>query len=173
MSDPAHASDYQYHITFERNPEMSYQEIRELFIKEVSMPSEKLRVTHPTVWNYGPEFVDYTEDGRFTLSFPIRQEQRNGYHLLQGGVISSFIDDVFGLFVYIASGGNPLSTINMNVNYHKGVTEEIDRVLITSSVIRAGRKVVSLEAEVRDPAGNLVATCQSNLLNINKVELKY
>lgn len=155
------------------NPEMSYQEIREKFRKEVSMPSEQLKVTHPTVWNYGPEFVDYTEDGRFTLSFPVRPEQRNGYHLLQGGVISSFIDDAFGLFVYIASDGNPLSTINMNVNYHKGVTLEINRVLVTASVIRAGRKVVSMEAEVRDPDGRLIATCQSNLLNINKVELHY
>ena len=152
---------------------MTIHEIRELFIKELTMPSDKLKIAHPTIWNYGPQFVDYDENGRLTLSFPIKHEQRNGYHLLQGGVLSSFIDDVFGLFVFVVSNHNPLSTVNMNVNYHKGVTPEIDHVLITSSVIRAGRRIVTLEAEVRDPEGDLVATCQSNLFNVNKIKLSY
>lgn len=152
---------------------MSLSELKDLFIKELTMPPEQLKNAHPTIWRAEPSFVDYRENGVLTLSFPVHPDQRNGYQLLQGGILSSFFDDAFGLFVFIASGHNPLSTINMSVSYHRGVTQETDHVLVTSRVIKAGRNVVSLEASATDPDGNLIATCQTSMLNVNHVKLIY
>ena len=152
---------------------MTLTEFKNLFIRELTMPSEKLKTAHPTIWRAEPSFVDYTEDGELTLSFPVHPDQRNGYQLLQGGILSSFFDDVFGLFVFVASSHNPVSTIQMNVSYHRGVRPETDTVLVTSRVIRAGKNIVSLEAVAKDPGGNLVATCQTSMLNVNHVKLNY
>ena len=150
---------------------MTAPSIRELFIRELTMDPEKLKTAHPTIWRAQAEFIDYEEGGRLTLAFPVRPDQRNGYQLLQGGVLSSFFDDAFGIFVFITSGHSPFSTINMTVNYHRAVKEDTDRVIVNASVLKAGRQVVSMEARAEDPKGRLIATCQSNLLNAEHAEL--
>ncbi len=144
---------------------MTNAQIREALKKEIELPGEELKYKHPSVYHNQMEFVDYTEDGRFIIAYPIRLFQRNGHRQLQGGVISEFFDDAFGLFTYIACEGNPTPTINLTINFHKSVMEDTDRIFIVSHVVSAGRRVISLAAEAHTPDGRLVASCQTNMLN--------
>ena len=103
---------------------MTNRELHDALKAELSIPYEELIIKHPTIADLGTEFVDYTEDGVFTLKYPLKDTQRNGYHLLQGGYISSFFDNNYGLFVYVAADASPFSTVNMTMNFHKAVLNE-------------------------------------------------
>ena len=69
---------------------MTNSELHELLKRELALPSEIQKKKHPTIKSSKAEFVDYAKDGKFTLAYPLRPDQRNGYHLLQGGYISVF-----------------------------------------------------------------------------------
>ncbi|MDR3237921.1 MAG: PaaI family thioesterase [Spirochaetia bacterium] len=150
---------------------MKNAEIREELIRALS--SDDLVVTHPTLKEHGARFVDYTKDGHFTLEFPIRKEQCNGWGLLQGGNISSFMDDNYGLFAFIALSGAGASTIDMSVTFHKAVTIKDGYVRVTSRVVSAGKRIICLVAEARNPEGQLTASSLTNLINAQGLYLEY
>ena len=79
---------------------MTNRDLHDALKAELSIPYEELIIKHPTIADLGTEFVDYTEDGVFTLKYPLKDTQRNGYHLLQGGYISSFLIIITG-FLYM------------------------------------------------------------------------
>ena len=150
---------------------MTNAELREALKKEYELPYEEQMKQHPIVFDLGGEFVDYTEDGRFTVRYPIKPTQRNGHKLLQGGYISAFFDDNYGLFAYVASDKSSMPSINMTVNFHKGVTEETDHITITTNVTSVGKRILSMAGEARNDKGQLVATCQTNMLNADGVRI--
>lgn len=144
---------------------MTNRELHDALKAELSIPYEELIIKHPTIADLGTEFVDYTEDGVFTLKYPLKDTQKNGYHLLQGGYISSFFDNNYGLFVYVAADASPFSTVNMTMNFHKAVLNETKELFISTRVISAGKRIVCLEGEARDISGRLIATSQTNMIN--------
>ena len=133
---------------------MTNRELHDALKAELSIPYEELIIKHPTVADLGTEFVDYTEDGVFTLKYP-----------LKGGYISSFFDNNYGLFVYVAADASPFSTVNMTINFHKAVLNETKELFISTRVISAGKRIVCLEGEARDISGRLIATSQTNMIN--------
>jgi len=151
---------------------MTHEEVRNMIIEILDSPIEELKLTHPTVADHSGKFIDYTEEGSLTMEFTIKPEYRNGGHILQGGVLASFIDDVFGLYSFVATGGtSPLSTVNMSVNYHKAVPEGMNKVVVTSKIITAGKNMLSMSAEAFNENGQLLATAQTNMININRVRI--
>ncbi len=145
---------------------MTNKELKQAFIDIIKDEDGELYKTHPTVLRNGTRFIDYTEDGILTMEYPILPEQCNGMHILQGGNLLSFIDDNFGLFVFLSLEGKPAVTVNMDINFHKSVTVEDGYVRVVSRVVSAGKKMFSLRAEAFAPDGKLIATCTSNVLNL-------
>ena len=150
---------------------MTNSELHELLKRELALPSEIQKKKHPTIKSSKAEFVDYAKDGKFTLAYPLRPDQRNGSHLLQGGYISVFFDDNFGLFAYVASEGHSFPTISFTVNFHKAVLEDTDKLLITTWVTSAGKRILFMSGEAKNTSGHLVASCQTNMLNAAGVRI--
>ncbi len=151
---------------------MTHEEVKNMIIEIINSPIEELKKTHPTVADHGTRFIEYTENGDLTLQFTIKPEYRNGGHILQGGVLASFIDDTFGLFSFVSTGGTaPLSTTNLSINYHKAVPEGVDKIIVTSHIITAGKNILSMSAEAKNENGQLVATAQTNMINLNHVRI--
>lgn len=111
---------------------------------------------------FDTEFVDYTEDGEFIMKINIKPWMRNPFGNLQGGMISYFIDAVAGTLSWVEVNCDPVGTVDLNVNFIRGVEEKIDYVLVKARVISIGRRVVVATAEVRDPDGWLMAIGTTN-----------
>ena len=133
--------------------------------KEIELPHEQLMKLHPTIESFETEFIEYSPDGELTLAYPIKPSWRNGYRLLQGGYIAAFFDNNFGIFSYVSTQGSPMPTINLTINFHKAVLEDTDKIFVTTRIISAGRKILSLAGEARNEKNDLIATCQTNILN--------
>ena len=150
---------------------MTNAQVREALKKEIEMPHEELKRAHPTIADLKTEFVSYTEDGVLTLDYPLKPSQRNGYQLLQGGYISAFFDNNYGIFSYIATGGQPMPTVNMTVNFHKSVLEDTQKLRVETHIVSVGKHILSMAGEARNQKGVRIATCQTNMLNVNGVRI--
>ena len=111
---------------------------------------------------FDTEFVDYTEDGEFIMKINIKPWMRNPFGNMQGGMISYFIDAVAGILSWVEVNCDPVGTVDLNVNFIRGVEEKIDYIIVKSKVISIGRRVVVATAEVRDPEGWLMAIGTTN-----------
>ncbi len=150
---------------------MTNKELKQALIEEAALPHEILKDKHPSIDDHKPEFVDYTEDGRFTMKYTIKHAHCNGYHLLQGGLLTAYFDDNFGLFVYVAGEQSPFSTINMTVNFHKAAVEADQYIYVTTWVTSSGKRIVSMAGEARTAEGKLLATSQCNMMNGGGIKL--
>ena len=148
-------------------------EVREALRSILCMDKEELVRIHPTVAHFGTEYIDYTDDGVFIARYPIRDVDCNGYNLLQGGRITSLMDNNFGIFMFMATEGSPMTTIDMHTTYHRAIPKTDGFVIIHSKVRSAGKRILCLEGYAYDARGNLCASGVSNVLNINGAYISY
>ncbi len=111
---------------------------------------------------FGIHFVDYTEDGEFTVRYDIKPWQRNPFGNLQGGLICYYMDATAGTLSWVSVDCEPVGTVDLNVNFIRVVREDAEYVTVKARVISLGRRVVVAQAEVYDPDGWLMATATTN-----------
>lgn len=77
---------------------------------------------------------------------------------VHGGVLTTLLDATMGAgaLTLVADEGLVVSTIEMQVNFIQAVTLN-DTVTATSAVIRKGKKVIFMRAEVRNEQNTLIA----------------
>jgi len=94
--------------------------------------------------------------------FPVSELQTNPVGMLQGGILSSFFDDTFGMLCF-ASLHKPCVTIDMTVNFIRPV--KLGSLVIIHAVFKGrGRKILQLSAEAVNCNEKLIATATSNLM---------
>lgn len=97
-----------------------------------------------------------------TVAFPVQAGQLNPMGYLQGGVLGSFIDDVFGSLTF-ASFGKATLSLDLNVNFIRGVRVG-QTVKVRADVKSRGMRALSLYAEAFNEREKLIATSTSNVL---------
>ncbi|WP_214366934.1 PaaI family thioesterase [Pseudonocardia sp. H11422] len=101
-------------------------------------------------------------DGRARLRLPFRPAHRQNAGVLQGGVTATLIDMAMAWAVTSAVHPRGTATVNLDVNYVRPVVDadlECEAV-----VVRAGRTVATVRAEVMTDDGSVVATGSGNFL---------
>ncbi|MGD9915620.1 MAG: PaaI family thioesterase [Rhizobiaceae bacterium] len=82
--------------------------------------------------------------------------------VIQGGFLSAMMDDVMGLNCFISMGmKNQQATIDLHTHFFGAVQH--GRVEVEARVVRAGKSVAFLEAELFDAKGALAARCVSSM----------
>ena len=104
--------------------------------------------------------------GSATLRFVIRPELTQNYGLMHGGAMASLIDTATA-FAIVSQLTQPerFTTVDLTVNYLRPITE--GSATCVARVIRAGRRLLTLSAEVHDNAGNLAAIAVSTYIRLD------
>lgn len=112
----------------------------------------------------GIELVAATQ-GSATLRLAVRAELIQNQGLLHGGAMASLIDTATA-FAIVSQLTQPekFTTVDLNVNYLRPVTE--GSATCTAKVIRAGRRLLTISAEVHDDTGNLAAVALSTYIRL-------
>lgn len=95
-----------------------------------------------------PVLVSRGED-RAVLKYPVKAEYTNPMGQLQGGMYAVLMDQAMAM----ACGG--LATATMQFSIFRSATE--GWLVVSAEVVRRGRRLIYVEAEIRDESGNLVA----------------
>jgi uncharacterized protein (TIGR00369 family) len=110
----------------------------------------------------GIELVAATS-GSAILRLAIRPELKQNQGLLHGGAMASLIDTATAFaIVSQLTKSEKFTTVDLTINYLRPITEGV--ATCQARVVRAGRRILTLSAEVHDEAGNLAAIAVSTYL---------
>lgn len=105
------------------------------------------------------------EKGEIEIAFNPTSEMTNVRGDVQGGIVAAMLDDTMGPALLSLTGGRYVaSTLDMNISYLRPV--HAGRVTAKGRVIRQGRTIAFLEAEIFDAAGKLLARATSSAMPV-------
>ncbi len=101
------------------------------------------------------------EAGEMEVAFEGKPEFRNPAGYVQGGIIAAMMDDTMGPLLVAHTGGRKYpSTIDLHTHYLRPVP--VGPVSVKARVVRLGRQIVFLEAELFERSGKLAARAQAS-----------
>jgi uncharacterized protein (TIGR00369 family) len=112
----------------------------------------------------GLELVDL-KFGEAVLQLKMRDQLRQPYGLLHGGATATLIDTAMAFAcVTCLAGDEKTTTIDLTVHYLRPHTE--GAVFCTAKVVRAGKRILTVSAEVTNEQEKLIATALSTYMKI-------
>jgi uncharacterized protein (TIGR00369 family) len=107
----------------------------------------------------GMELVDIEPDIAI-ISIDMRDELRQPHGLLHGGVTATLIDTAMAFAVITClAPGEKASTADLNVHYLRPHLDGV--VTCAAKVVKAGKRLFTVSAEVTNEQGKLIATALS------------
>jgi len=110
----------------------------------------------------GAKITAHEVNKSLTVKFPVHEKQTNPLGYLQGGILSSYFDNVFGPLSF-ATLRKPCISIDMNVNFMRPLRSG-EIVTIRAEFKSKSRRLVQLYAEAHNEKHKLIATATSNLM---------
>ena len=139
---------------------MSEKIITEEHKKEAAEMIKK--IPYPSLLGF--ELVDL-KFGEATLKLKMRDELRQPYGVLHGGATASLIDTAMAFAcISCLPEGEKTTTIDLTVHYLRPHTK--GEVFCTAKVVRAGKRILTVSAEVINEEGKLIATSLSTYTKI-------
>jgi len=107
-------------------------------------------------------------EGHVTMNMPVEADKHaNLYGAAHGGSLASLADTVMG--VACASCGKRVVTIEMNINYLRGVAAG-SAVLAEAKIIHNGRQTIVVETDIFDGQGSLAAKSRGTFCVIGRFD---
>ncbi len=134
-------------------------------MKNTEIDESKKRLAHevfkkvPYVALLGMELVDISI-GEAILKLKMHDQLRQPHGVLHGGATASLIDTAtaFAVVSHLADG-EKASTVDLTVHYLRPVAE--GEIICTARVLRAGKRLLTVSAEVINGEEKLIATALS------------
>jgi uncharacterized protein (TIGR00369 family) len=111
--------------------------------------------------------LEAVEFGKIRLSFVPEAFLFHGGGLLHGGILATLLDSAMSsAIISTLAQGQACRTINLNVNYIRGVTHRDGPLTASGAVDHVGRQMAAATATVTDESGRLYAqgTCTCMIL---------
>lgn len=110
----------------------------------------------------GFELVDL-KFGEAILKVQMRDELKQPYGVMHGGAIASLIDTAMAFAcVTCLAEGEQTTTVDLTVHYLRPHTD--GEAVCTAKIERAGRRILTVSAEVKNEQGKLIATALSTYM---------
>jgi len=109
--------------------------------------------------------LDEVSPGVATLGLKIRKDLMQNHGVVHGGAIASLIDTAtaFAIIPLLTPKEN-VTTVDLTISYLRPISK--GRVTATARVVRAGRRLFVVSAEVQDEDGKLAATALSTYIKL-------
>ena len=109
--------------------------------------------------------VEAVEPGHAVLTMPIRSELKQNHGVAHGGSIAAVIDSAMALAIIPMLAENErTTTVDLTIHYLRPLTQGTARA--SARVVRAGKRVITVSAELVDDQGKLAATAISTYLRL-------
>ena len=104
--------------------------------------------------------VETVVAGSATLAFQVRKELKQNHGVVHGGAIASLIDTAMALaIISILAPKERVTTVDLTISYLRPLTA--GRVTAVARVVRAGRRLITVSADVFSDDGKLASTALS------------
>ncbi len=125
---------------------------------------QKAVTTVPFARLLGIELEDIAS-GTATLALTVRKELTQNQGVVHGGAIASLIDTATAFaIISLLAPSEKVTTVDLAINYLRPATG--GRLKAIAKVVRAGRRLFVVSAEVFDKHGTLITTALSTYIKI-------
>ena len=125
---------------------------------------ERMREAVPFLKLLGIE-VESVGPGTATLLLPVREELTRNDGIIHGGAIASVIDSAFAFAIIPVLAENERTvTVDLTIHYLRPLSGGTSKTV--ARVVRPGRRVITVSAELFDENEKLAATALSTYLRI-------
>lgn len=109
--------------------------------------------------------LDDISSGSASLALDVRKELKQNHGVVHGGVIASLIDTATAFaIITLLDPKEKVTTVDLAISYLRPVTD--GRLRAAAKVVRAGKRLFVVSAEVFDKAGKLTATALSTYIRL-------
>ena len=131
--------------------------------KDQQIAFDVVEVT-PYLKHLGIELVEI-KVGTAVMRMPMKDELRQPYGLLHGGATASLIDTTTAFAVVsVTTREEKCTTVDLTVHYLRPVIDET--TICTATIVRAGKRLITVSAEVHNEQGKMIATALSTYAKI-------
>jgi uncharacterized protein (TIGR00369 family) len=104
--------------------------------------------------------LEHVGSGTATLALDVRNELTQNNGIVHGGAIASLIDTATAFaIISLLAARERVTTVDLTISYLRPLTS--GRLRAVAKVVRAGRRLIVVSAEVFDPDGKLATTALS------------
>jgi len=105
--------------------------------------------------------------GLCVLSLPVRDDLKQNHGVVHGGAIASLIDSSMAIAIIpLLAEKEGTTTVDLTIHYLRPLTEGVAKS--AARVVRAGRRVIVVSAEVVDHNDRVIATAVSTYLRLSR-----
>ena len=109
--------------------------------------------------------VETLERGSAILALPLREELLQNNGVVHGGVIASLIDTATAFAILtVLEKQERITTVDLTISYLRPLTT--GRAKVQAKVLRAGRRLIAVSADVSTEEGTLAATSLSTYMRL-------
>ena len=109
--------------------------------------------------------VESVEPGHAVLTMPIRDDLKQNHGIAHGGSIAAVIDSAMAIAIMpLLAENEKTTTVDLTIHYMRPLTGGTARA--SARVVRAGRRIITVSAELFDEHGKLAATALSTYLRL-------
>lgn len=109
--------------------------------------------------------LEEIDSGIATLAFDIKPELKQNHGVVHGGAIASLIDSATAFaIISLLTPTEHATTVDLTISYLRPLTE--GRVRAIARVLRSGKRLIVVSAELFDEGGTLAATALSTYIKI-------
>ena len=141
---------------FENMPDLA----EEVFAASSFESEEPMTIPSPSFLTAGGKVIAYDRRKLLRSAFPVPEEYSNPAGFLQGGYITTLLDDTFGPLSYLAAG-RPAVTLNLATTFLRPVPVTEGYLVVEAEVVSRGRTVLTMSGRVENSRGKLVAPATS------------
>ena len=115
---------------------------------------------------YNFRFIDYKK-GFLKLEGVFPSETLNPNHSVQGGQMTSMLDDVTSLLlIYETKGKIYPSSINLHSHHHRPLKK--GKVIVTAEIVKQGKNIATLKGELYNYDGKLITTLMHSVYLVQR-----
>jgi acyl-CoA thioesterase len=111
--------------------------------------------------------AELVEPGHAVLSMKIRDDLKRNGGIAHGGAVAAVIDSAMAFAIMpLLSENEHTVTVDLTIHYLRPLSEGSARAL--ARVVRAGRRIITVSAELFDSQEKLAATAVSTYLRLSE-----
>ncbi len=115
---------------------------------------------------YNFRFIDYKK-GFLKLEGVFPSETLNPNHSVQGGQMTSMLDDATSLLlIYETKGKIYPSSINLHSHHHRPLKK--GKVIVTAEIVKQGKNIATLKGELYNYDGKLITTLMHSIYLVQR-----
>lgn len=110
--------------------------------------------------------IDSVEPGHAVLSMQIRNDLKQNHGVAHGGSVAALIDSAMAVAIMpMLTENERTTTVDLTIHYLRPLTHGTARA--SARVVRAGKRVITVSAELFDDDGKLASTAISTYLRLS------